>query len=115
MAGKMVEKKIRSALPLYIAAGAFLVCAAVLPVYSLPGFLGACAVAAGAYFLSDKKIPPRVVMVPAPEDPFATGEEALDAALEKARDDLEKLEVLNARIPAAALSASSPSMIIALT
>ena len=80
MAGKMVEKKIRSALPLYIAAGAFLVCAAVLPVYSLPGFLGACAVAAGAYFLSDKKIPPRVVMVPAPEDPFATGEEALDAA-----------------------------------
>ena len=85
MAGKMVEKKIRSALPLYIAAGAFLVCAAVLPVYSLPGFLGACAVAAGAYFLSDKKIPPRVVMVPAPEDPFATGEEALDAALEKAR------------------------------
>lgn len=110
MAGKMVEKKIRSALPLYIAAGAFLVCAAVLPVYSLPGFLGACAVAAGAYFLSDKKIPPRVVMVPAPEDPFATGEEALDAALEKARDDLEKLEVLNARIPAAALSAQISRM-----
>ena len=107
MAGKMVEKKIRSALPLYIAAGAFLVCAAVLPVYSLPG---ACAVAAGAYFLSDKKIPPRVVMVPAPEDPFATGEEALDAALEKARDDLEKLEVLNARIPAAALSAQISRM-----
>ena len=102
MAGKMVEKKIRSALPLYIAAGAFLVCAAVLPVYSLPGFLGACAVAAGAYFLSDKKIPPRVVMVPAPEDPFATGEEA--------RDDLEKLEVLNARIPAAALSAQISRM-----
>ena len=46
MAGKMVEKKIRSALPLYIAAGAFLVCAAALPVYSLPGFLGACAVVA---------------------------------------------------------------------
>ena len=106
MAGKMVEKKIRSALPLYIAAGAFLVCAAALPVYSLPGFLGACAVAAGAYFLSDKKIPPRVVMVPAPEDPFATGEEALDAAL----DDLEKLEVLNARIPAAALSAQISRM-----
>ena len=102
MAGKMVEKKIRSALPLYIAAGAFLVCAAVLPVYSLPGFLGACAVAAGAYFLSDKKIPPRVVMVPAPEDPFATGEEA--------PDDLEKLEVLNARIPAAALSAQISRM-----
>ena len=64
MAGKMVEKKIRSALPLYIAAGAFLVCAAVLPVYSLPGFLGACAVAAGAYFLSDKKIPPNSRCIP---------------------------------------------------
>ncbi len=37
MAGKMVEKKIRSALPLYIAAGAFLVCAAVMPVNSLQG------------------------------------------------------------------------------
>ena len=42
--------------------------------------------------------------------PFATGEEALDAALEKARDDLEKLEVLNARIPAAALSAQISRM-----
>ena len=79
--------------------------------YGFTGFIeGACAVAAGAYFLSDKKIPPRVVMVPAPEDPFATGEEALDAALEKARDDLEKLEVLNARIPAAALSAQISRM-----
>ena len=38
------------------------------------------------------------------------GEEALDAALEKARDDLEKLEVLNARIPAAALSAQISRM-----
>ena len=88
-----MEKKIRSALPLYIAAGAFLVCAAVLPVYSLPGFLGACAVAAGAYFLSDKKIPPRVVMVPAPES-SASGNmvrmENLLGSLEKRVADIKK-------------------------
>ena len=35
---------------------------------------------------------------------------AHEAALEKARDDLEKLEVLNARIPAAALSAQISRM-----
>ena len=54
------------------ARGIYQMCIRDRPVYSLPGFLGACAVAAGAYFLSAKKIPPRVVMVPSPEDPFAT-------------------------------------------
>lgn len=110
MAAKMVERKIRSALPLYLAAGAFLLCALVLPVYGLPGFLGACAVTAGVYVLAERKIPPRVVMVPAPEVSFATGEAALDAALEQARDDLERLESLNARIPDAALSAQIDRM-----
>ena len=48
---------------------------------------------------------------PEPGKPFGPGPAmALDAALEKARDDLEKLEGLNARIPAAALSAQISRM-----
>lgn len=112
MAGKMVEKK-NTLLAAAVHCGGRISGAAqaVLPRYTACRAFGLrVPVAAGAYFLSDKKIPPRVVMVPAPEDPFATGEEALDAALEKARDDLEKLEVLNARIPAAALSAQISRM-----
>lgn len=110
MAQKMIEKKIRSALPLYIAAGAFVVGALVFEVYRLSGFLLAAALAAAAYAAAEKKIPPRTVMVPAPAEPFATGEAALDEALEQARADLEKLSVLNARIPDTALSAQIDRM-----
>lgn len=110
MPGKMIEQKIRSALPLYGAAGVFLLCALALPVYRLWGLLAAAAAAGAVYAVLEKKISPRVVMVPAPAEPFATGEEALDAALEQARRDLEQLRVLNGRIPDAALSAQIDRM-----
>ena len=110
MAEKMVEKKIRSALPIYIAAAAFLIGSCIFSAYTLSGLLLAGALAAAAYAVADKKIPPRVVMVPAPAEPFATGVAALDEALEQARRDLDALASLNARIPDVALSAQIDRM-----
>lgn len=110
MAEKMVEKKIPSALPLYIAAGVFLVGSCIFSVYRLSDLLIVSALALGAYALAKKRIPPRVVMVPAPAEPFATGEAALDEALTQAQRDLDALRDLNARIPDAALSAQIERM-----
>lgn len=110
MAEKMVEKKIRSALPIYIAAGVFLAGSCLFSVYTLSGLLIVSALALAAYAVADKKIPPRVVMVPAPAEPFATGEAALDEALAQAQRDLDALGTLNARIPDAALSAQIDRM-----
>ena len=61
------------------------------------------------YFRREKVCPRYQFTLKDPVDP-ALLQQALDAALEKARDDLEKLEVLNARIPAAALSAQISRM-----
>lgn len=110
MARKMVEKKIRSALPVYIAAVFFFVGSCVFSVYRLSDLLVVSALAAAAYAIADKSIRPRVVMVPAPEEPFATGEAALDEALAAAQRDLDALNTLNERIPDTALSANIDRM-----
>ena len=110
MAEKMVEKKIPSALPLYFAAGGFLAGSCVFSVYRLSDLLIVSALALGAYALAKKRIPPRVILVPAPAEPFATGEAALDEALAQAQRDLDALQALNARIPDAALSAQIDRM-----
>ncbi len=110
MAEKMVEKKIPSALPIYLAAGVFLAGSCIFSVYRLSDLLIVCALAAFAYAFASKKIPPRVELVPAPAEPFATGEAALDEALAQAQHDLDALQTLNARIPDAALSAQIERM-----
>lgn len=46
-----VEKKIPSALPIYLAAGAFLLCALALPIYRLWALVAAALIAAAAYVL----------------------------------------------------------------
>lgn len=61
-----IEKKIPSALPIYIAAGVFLAGALILPVYSLWGLIVTAALSGAAYIVASKKIPPRVVKVTAP-------------------------------------------------
>ncbi|MEF9970029.1 MAG: 5-bromo-4-chloroindolyl phosphate hydrolysis family protein [Ruthenibacterium sp.] len=110
MAEMMVEKKIRSALPLYCSAGAFVLGALIFPMYQLWGIACVAAVAAAIYFVANKAIPPRTVMVPAPSTVYATGEASLDIVLSKAENDLKTLDALNARIPDAALSAQIDRM-----
>lgn len=94
----LVEKKIKSALPIYIAAGAFVVAAVILPIYKLWAIVVAAALAFGAYVVADKKIKPRIVMVEAPATIYATGEADLDKTLSKAEADLKTIAALNVQI-----------------
>ena len=110
MAREKIEKKIPSALPLYIAAGVFLVSALIVPVYHIGGFAVCCALTAVGYAVAKKKIPPRIEYIDAPEQPFATGEAALDEVLSKAQHDLTVLAALNERIPDQQLSAQIDRM-----
>ncbi len=90
----MREVKRRSALPVYIAAGAFALYALVFPLYSLWHFLIAALVTAGVWLAADKLIKPVVEYVPEPEpEPVSYGPEA-DAILAeaaKARSEMERL------------------------
>lgn len=104
MAEMMVEKKIRSALPLYLSAAAFVLGALVFPIYKLWAIVLVGALAAATYFVMDKRIAPRTVLVPAPATVYATGEASLDVVLAKAESDLKTLDALNARISNEALS-----------
>lgn len=100
----MQKKEIPSALPLYFAAGAFVLGALVFQVYRLSGLLLCTAVAVLAYVVGKKLIPPRVVMVPVPDTIYNTGEQPLDETLSRAEKDLNHLARLNAGIPDETLS-----------
>ena len=104
---RMVEQKIRSAVPLYLAAAVFLAASALLPVYRWWAILIAAALAAAAYWAADKKIPPRTVLV---ETGYRTGSRELDELLAQAQTRLDQLQALNARIPDPGLSAAIERM-----
>lgn len=103
----MVEKNIRSALPLYLAAAVFLAASALLPIDQWWAIVAAAVLAGAAYAVADKKIPPRKVYVKAA---YRTGSEELDQMLEQAGARLDALHALNERIDHAALSASIARM-----
>lgn len=106
----MIEKKIKTARPLYIAAAVFAVCALALPVYSLWGLLVCVAATGAAYWVALRKWGTRVVWVQAPGLDFDTGEKALDQILSKAEADLKQLQALNRRISNQTLSAAIDRM-----
>ncbi len=95
----MREVKHRSALPVYIAAGAFALYALVFPLYSLLHFLIAALVTAGVWLAADKLIKPVTEYVPEPEpEPVSYGPEA-DAVLAEAARARAEMERLAGSIP----------------
>lgn len=110
MSQNMTERKIPSAMPIYCSAGAFVLGAVILPIYSLPWLLVTAALSVAAYVFTKRLFPPRVVMVPVPDTIYATGEQSLDETLAKAERDLKALAALNERIPDAQLSADIERM-----
>lgn len=106
MEDTFIEKKIRSAVPIYLAAGVFAAAALVLPIYRLWAVVIAALAAAAAYVIAEKRIPPRVVKVPAPERVYRTGVEDADALLRELSAGLKTLAALDARIEDETLSAS---------
>ena len=90
----MRQVKRRSALPVYIAAAVYAVCAFTLPMYKLWHFLMAALITAAAWLAADKLIKPRIEYVPEPEpEPVSHGAtvDALLAEAAKAHGEMEKL------------------------
>lgn len=111
MEQEYIEKKIPSALPIYIAAGVFLAGALILPVYSLWGLIVTAALSGAAYIVASKKIPPRVVKVAAPERAYKTGVEDADALLRDLAAGMKTLAQLDDRIADEELSEAIRRMV----
>lgn len=111
MAEKRIEKKVYPAAPLYLAGAVWPVMAFLLPIYRLWAVVLTAAVSVGVYFLGKKLFPATVVLVPAPEEPFQTGEKELDETLAKVRADLGLLRQLDDFIEDEPLSACIRRMV----
>ena len=84
----------RSVIPIYIAAGVWLLCCLLLPMYKLWHYLIYAAVTVGAYFLSRKLFPGTVEEVPEPEKAPDSGDPEVDKLIEQGRLELKKLRGL---------------------
>lgn len=106
----MIEKKVRPVLPVYLFAASWVVCGLILPLYTLWGLVMTLAISMAIYLAATAFMPPKTVLVSAPQKPFDTGEEQLDQALEQARDQLRQLVALNAQIPGQGISSQISRM-----
>lgn len=84
----------RSVIPIYIAAGVWLVCCLFLPMYRLWHYLVYAAVTVGAYFLGRKLFPGTVEEVPEPEKAPDSGDPEVDKLIGQGREELKKLRSL---------------------
>ena len=84
----------RSVISIYIAAGVWLVCCLLLPMYRLWHYLVYAAVTVGAYFLGRKLFPGTVEEVPEPEKAPDSGDPEVDKLIEQGRLELKKLRGL---------------------
>ena len=96
-----MTKKIRSAIPIYLAALVWLVYGLLLPLYTLRHILSAAAISVAVYILGCYIFPGRTVQV---EEKIKTGDDALDKQLNDARALLHRLHAANDAIPDAAIS-----------
>ena len=94
----IVTRKVRTALPVYIAAGAWLLCALLFPMYKLVWIIVSAFVSAGAYVLARTLCKDRTVSVYEPEKQTETGDRELDEMLNAASRRLDALEISAGRI-----------------
>lgn len=102
-----MTKKIRSALPIYMAAAVWLVYGLIFPLYSLRHILCCAAISLVAYIIGCYVFPARVVEV---EKKISSGNAELDRQLEESRALLLKLRAANDAIPDEAISAKLDRM-----
>ncbi|MBC8536860.1 5-bromo-4-chloroindolyl phosphate hydrolysis family protein [Feifania hominis] len=101
----MREKKIKTAIPIYLAAGVFVLLGILIPLTGIGAILGVLAAAAVTFAVADRLIPARTVMVREPEPEIKTGDETVDEAIAQGRRGLEQLRRANELIPDEVLSA----------
>ncbi len=102
-----MTKKIRSAIPIYLAALVWLIYGLFLPLYTLRHILSAAALSMAMYILMCYVFPGRTVTV---EQKIQTGDDALDQQLNGAKALLRKLREANDAIPDEAISAQLDRM-----
>lgn len=102
-----MTKKIRSAIPVYMAAAVWLVYGLILPLYSLPHILICAVLSIATYIIGSKLFPGRVVTV---EKKISTGDSLLDKQLQESRALLHKLHTANDAIEDVAISAKLDRM-----
>jgi len=107
------KKIIKSALPVYIAAGAFVVCGVILPMYRLWAVLAGLAVAAAGYLISDRLIPKKEIEVPVEPEKVKTGDATADELIAQGQEAVKKLRQLNDEIKDTLLTAQINRMEIA--
>ena len=105
MSEKRIEKKVKSVVPLYLAAVVWPIAACALPIYQIPWLAVTAVLSALAWRVGRRLFPPTVIYVPAPEEPIHTGQAETDAMLEKVRKDLAMLPQLDDFIEDEPLSA----------
>ena len=97
----MKQKTVRSAAPIYIAAGAFILYGLLFPLYTMRHITAGLIAAALIYCLSLPFFPKRLVLEeekPEPVQPVNTGDPEVDGVIEKGRASVAQLRQLNDQI-----------------
>lgn len=103
-----MTKKIRSALPIYMAAAVWLVYGLIFPLYTMRHILCCAALSVAAYVLGCYVFPARTVTV---EKKISSGDAELDRQLEECRELLSKLRSADDAIADEAVSAKIRRMV----
>lgn len=109
---RTIEKRIKSAMPLWITAALIIVCGLIFPLYRIWGILVSAAVCLVGYLISKGIFKDQVTQVEiAPE--YKTGIPELDKSLEEADKHISELRKLNERIPDENVTAAINRMVTA--
>ena len=84
----------RSVIPVYVAAGVWLLCCLLLPMYLLWHYLVYAAVTVAAYFVARHFFPGTVEEVELPQAPPDSGDPEVDALILQGRERLQELKTL---------------------
>jgi len=109
---KTRKKTVRSCLPIYIGAAAFVLFGILLPIYRLWALIVTIAISAVAFGLTDK-FTKKVVDAPAEPEPIKTGDAAADGVIAQGQKAMKKLRDLNESIRDPLLTAQINRMEIA--
>lgn len=91
----MKQKHQPSAIPLFAAAGVWVVYALLFPLYRMGHFLIPAALSVGAFLLARRLCPGKTYTVEVPEPAPDTGNAALDEAIRQGREGIASLRRLN--------------------
>ena len=94
----MKQKTVRSAVPIYIAAGAFVLYGLLFPLYSMRHIIAGLIVSALIYCLSIPFFPKKLIVEEEKPEPVHTGDPEADSVIEKGRESVAQLRTLNDQI-----------------